>query len=142
MPMGLDFVIPALALLVTGVAGWVTGKTAQSKGHSFGLFFGLSFISWFIMATIAVFIKSRPGFESASATDTARSRVIYFSGITSYIAGVASFVISWGNESTGTVSGLLVLGPILIIGSIVLMLLAVIAARPRGSAPLGDFEIS
>lgn len=139
---GYDLLIPALALLVTGFAGWLTGQTARSKGYSFGLFFGLSFISWFIMATIAVFIKPRTGSASASVERIARSRILYFSGLASYVAGVISFVLAWGNESEAAVSGLILIGPALIMGSIVLLVSAVVQAKSDSTPPLADFEIS
>ena len=141
-PSVFDLLIPALALLVTGVAGWLTGKTARAKGYSFGLFFGLSFVSWFVMATIVVFIKCRAGFETPPATQVARSRVFYVSGVATYVASITAFVLAWGNESETAVLGLLVLGPALTIASIFLLVSAVISAKPQGNAPLTDFEIS
>jgi hypothetical protein len=141
-PSVFDLLIPALALLVTGVTGWLTGKTARAKGYSFGLFFGLSFVSWFVMATIVVFIKPRAGFEAPPATQVARSRILYVSGVATYIAGITAFVLAWGNESDAAVTALMLLGPALTIASIFLLVSAVNSAKPQGPAPLTDFEIS
>jgi cytochrome bd-type quinol oxidase subunit 2 len=40
-------------------AAWVTGRTAKSKGYSFGWFFVFSLLSWYITAVVTVFLKPK-----------------------------------------------------------------------------------
>jgi cytochrome bd-type quinol oxidase subunit 2 len=60
----MDSLSIASALLVAVVlfsiaAAWVTGRTAKSKGYSYGWFFTFSLLSWYITAVITVFLKPR-----------------------------------------------------------------------------------
>lgn len=142
----IDFWIAAIALVITAFAAVLTGRTAKSKGYSFGLFFGLSFISWFVVATVAIFIKPRKSLPVAAspevAAKNAAARKFYYFGIASYVVGLGLMVASWGNDSVDEGAIFLLAGPILILTSIALLITAVLAAKNPDIETLSDFEIS
>lgn len=123
--------VVVIGLILNVVSGWLAGATARSKGFSFGLFFGLSFVSWLIMATIAVFIKQRETIAAPDAVRQSLSRTLYFTGLGAYIVGPLSLSIVTGAASQSAwsaMAGIVIIGAIgatllgigLIIASVVL----------------------
>lgn len=49
----------AIALAVSATFAAVIGRTAKSKGYSFGLFFFFGFISYLLTAVVAIFIRPK-----------------------------------------------------------------------------------
>jgi hypothetical protein len=99
-------VIIVIGLALNVASGWLSGATARSKGFSFGLFFGLSFVSWLIMATIAVFIKQRDTIAAPDAVRKSLSRTLYFTGLGAYIVGPLSLSLVAGGSSQVAWSGI------------------------------------
>ena len=82
------YLVIFVGLVLNVASGWLSGATARSKGFSFALFFGLSFVSWLIMATIAVFIKQRDTIAAPDSVRKALSRTLYFTGLGAYIVEI------------------------------------------------------
>jgi uncharacterized membrane protein len=146
LPVWFIFVI-FLGLGINALSGWLSGRTARSKGYSFGLFFGLSFVSWFVMATIAVFIKPRKGIAEADASRKSLSWILYFLGLGAYLLGGFVLTISsMGNSnetSTTTFSWLAAIGGVsLLAASIGLILAATGVANNKNGHAEQNFEIS
>lgn len=99
-------VVIAIGLALNVASGWLSGATARSKGFSFWLFFGLSFASWLIMATIAVFIKERQTIAAPDAVRKSLSRTLYFTGLVAYIVGPLSLSLVAGGASQDFWSGM------------------------------------
>lgn len=145
MPEWFIFVV-FFGLIVDAVGGWLSGRTARSKGYSFGLFFGLSFLSWFVMATIAVFIKSRAEYRHDQATEarSSLSRILYFIGLGAFILG--PFSVSLSPAAYQVLSGAL-LSQIVAIGAISLTIMgiglimaSVATARNKAGDALANFK--
>jgi hypothetical protein len=146
LPVWFIFVI-FLGLGINALSGWLSGRTARSKGYSFGLFFGLSFLSWFVMATIAVFIKPRKGIAEADASRKSLSWILYFLGLGAYLLGGFVLTISsMGNSNetaTTTFSWLAAIGGVsLLAASIGLILAATGVAYNKNGHAAQDFEIT
>lgn len=146
LPTWFIFVI-LLGLGLDALAGWLSGRTARSKGYSFGLFFGLSFLSWFVMATIAVFIKPRKGIAEADPSRKSLSWILYFLGLGAYLLGGFVLMISSigvSNETvTTTFNWLAAIGGLaLVIVSIGLILGAAGVANNKNGHAAQNFEIT
>ena len=129
------------------LAGWLSGRTARSKGYSFGLFFGLSFLSWFIMATIAVFIRPRAGIAEPDASRKSLSWILYFIGLGAYVIGGVTLMITGNMSSESTAMSsynwLAAFGGLaLLIASLGLVLTAVGFANNKNGHAVQNFEIT
>ncbi|MEY4981127.1 MAG: hypothetical protein RL174_465 [Actinomycetota bacterium] len=142
----LTFIVFGLGLIVNAFAGWLSGRAARSKGYSFGLFFGLSFVSWFVMATIAVFITPRAEIPRDDASRISLSRILYFIGLGSFILGPFSVTIAsaiYADINSGAMAGIAVIGAVaLTLMGVGLIMGAVATAENKNGKALQNFEAS
>lgn len=140
------FLIVVLGLAVNALAGWLSGRAARSKGYSFGLFFGLSFVSWFVMATIAVFITPRPEIPKDDASRFSLSRVLYFIGLGAFILGPFSVTIAsaiYADINSGAMTGIAAIGAVaLTLMGVGLILTSVALAENKKGKALQNFEVA
>jgi MFS family permease len=139
-------VIIGLGLAVDALGGWLSGRAARSKGYSFGLFFGLSFASWFAIATIAVFITPRTEIPQDDASRISLSRILYFIGLGAFIIGPFSVAIAsviYVDISSGAMAGFAAIGAVaLTLMGIGLIMGAVATAENKNGKALQNFEAS
>lgn len=139
-------IIIVLGLAVDALGGWLSGRAARSKGYSFGLFFGLSFVSWIVMATIAVFITPRAEIPRDDASRISLSRILYFIGLGSFILGPFSVTIAsaiYADINSGAMAGIAVIGAVaLTLMGVGLIMGAVATAENKNGKALQNFEAS
>ena len=137
-------VIIVIGLALNVASGWLSGATARSKGFSFGLFFGLSFVSWLIMATIAVFIKQRDTIAAPDSVRKSLSRTLYFTGLGAYIVGPLSLSLVAGGASQDVWSGIAWIVIIGAVGATVmgigLIMASVVLAKNKSGEALQKFR--
>ncbi len=138
------YLVIVVGLVLNVASGWLSGATARSKGFSFALFFGLSFVSWLIMATIAVFIKQRDTIAAPDAVRKSLSRTLYFTGLGAYIVGPLSLSLVSGGDGRNIfdgLSGVIVLGAIgATLMGIGLIMASVVLAKNKSGEALQKFS--
>lgn len=136
-------VLVLLGLAIDAIGGWLSGRAARSKGYSFGLFFGLSFVSWLVVATIAIFIKPRTEIAADDASRTSLSRILYFIGLGAFIIGPFSVTIATAINSainTGFMARIAAIGAVsLTLMGVGLILAAVGVAENKNGKALQSF---
>ena len=139
-------IIIVLGLVIDALGGWLSGRTARSKGYSFGLFFGLSFVSWFVIATIAVFITPRTEIPQDDASRISLSRILYFIGLGAFIIGPFSVAIAsviYVDINSGAMAGIAAIGAVaLTLMGVGLIMGAVATAENKNGKALQNFEAS
>lgn len=139
-------VIIVIGLVIDAVGGYLSGRAARSKGYSFGLFFGLSFVSWFVVATIAVFIKPRTGISEIDPARKSLSWILYFTGLGAFVLGPFTVAIAaaiYAPLNVGMMSQVVNWGAIgLTFMGIGLILAAVGLAKNHEGQALQEFQAS
>lgn len=148
-PRGWDvafLIIIGLGLLIDGLGGWFSGRAARSKGYSFGLFFGLSFVSWFVIATVAIFISPKTEIPADTPSRISLSRILYFIGLGAFILGPFSVSIAsvvFYQINTGALAGIAAIGAVVLtLVGVGLIIAAVALAENKNGKALQNFTPS